>query len=268
MPDSHLFPTDAVRRVLNEVVRDEGDALLQYYPVGGYAPLRQYLATYLLRFGIAGELIASPVQFGRHVLEKLAVSLPIEKIGWGGGISLTASICFPDQNQPIGVREWKPPEEDGLDDCEDRGGRSNTDREGQHRYGGKAWMFAQRTATVPDVLRQCLQHPATTNFVGEISYLRDAAEIAVRRVACRLWRHAPLDEGFCLQFNVSAQLVVDIVNDGVAAHQRPQPGHDNVEPLHPTALYVACRTLAMAMASRSQLSSSIRSCVRPARVSA
>ncbi len=52
MPDSHLFPTDAFRRVLNEVVRDEGDALLQYYPVGGYAPLRQYLATYLLRFGI------------------------------------------------------------------------------------------------------------------------------------------------------------------------------------------------------------------------
>jgi 2-aminoadipate transaminase len=52
MPDSHLFPTDGFRRVLNEVVRDEGDALLQYYPVGGYAPLRQYLATYLLRFGI------------------------------------------------------------------------------------------------------------------------------------------------------------------------------------------------------------------------
>src|SRR5262249_50746948 len=33
MPDSALFPTDAFRRALNEVIRREGEALLQYYPV-------------------------------------------------------------------------------------------------------------------------------------------------------------------------------------------------------------------------------------------
>jgi GntR family transcriptional regulator / MocR family aminotransferase len=52
MPDSALFPTDAFRRVLNQVVREEGGALLQYSAVGGYAPLRRYLAGYLLRFGV------------------------------------------------------------------------------------------------------------------------------------------------------------------------------------------------------------------------
>ena len=52
MPDSGLFPTEAFRRVLNEVVREEGESLLQYYPVGGYPPLRRYLAAYLLRFGL------------------------------------------------------------------------------------------------------------------------------------------------------------------------------------------------------------------------
>ena len=53
MPDSGLFPTDAFRRVLNQVVRVEGAALLQYPPGGdGYPPLRAYLATYLLRFGV------------------------------------------------------------------------------------------------------------------------------------------------------------------------------------------------------------------------
>ncbi|MBI4635404.1 MAG: PLP-dependent aminotransferase family protein [Candidatus Rokubacteria bacterium] len=52
MPDSGLFPTDAFRRVLNQVVREDGEALLQYYPTGGYPPLRRYLATYLLRFGL------------------------------------------------------------------------------------------------------------------------------------------------------------------------------------------------------------------------
>src|SRR4030095_16069905 len=52
MPDSGLFPTDAVRRVLHRVSRAEGRALLQYYPARGYPPLREFLAAYLLRFGL------------------------------------------------------------------------------------------------------------------------------------------------------------------------------------------------------------------------
>jgi DNA-binding transcriptional MocR family regulator len=52
MPDSALFPTDAFRRVLNRVIREEGQELLQYYPVGGYLPLRRFVSTYLLRYGL------------------------------------------------------------------------------------------------------------------------------------------------------------------------------------------------------------------------
>ena len=52
MPDSGLFPTEAFRQVLNRVVRDEGDVLLQYSSARGYPPLRQYLARYMLRFGV------------------------------------------------------------------------------------------------------------------------------------------------------------------------------------------------------------------------
>ena len=52
MPDSALFPTDAFRRVLNSVIREEGRELLQYYSSAGYPPLRQFLAGYLLRFGV------------------------------------------------------------------------------------------------------------------------------------------------------------------------------------------------------------------------
>src|SRR5437667_17459 len=51
-PDRALFPTDAFRRVLNRVIREEGRELLQYYPSSGYPPLRQYLSGYLLRFGL------------------------------------------------------------------------------------------------------------------------------------------------------------------------------------------------------------------------
>ncbi|PYN93266.1 MAG: PLP-dependent aminotransferase family protein [Candidatus Rokuibacteriota bacterium] len=52
MPDSGLFPTEPFRRVLNQVVRDEGEKVLQYYAAAGYPPLRSYLARYLLRFGV------------------------------------------------------------------------------------------------------------------------------------------------------------------------------------------------------------------------
>src|SRR5439155_766602 len=50
--DSELFPTHAFRPVLTQVLRDEGASLLQYYPACGYPPLRRYLSTYLLQFGL------------------------------------------------------------------------------------------------------------------------------------------------------------------------------------------------------------------------
>jgi DNA-binding transcriptional MocR family regulator len=52
MPDASLFPTDAFRRVLNRVIRNEGRELLQYYPARGYPPLREYLAAHLVRMGV------------------------------------------------------------------------------------------------------------------------------------------------------------------------------------------------------------------------
>ncbi len=77
MPDSSLFPTDAFRRVLNQVVREEGDALLQYSAVGGYAPLRRYLAGYLLRFGVEARaeeiLVVNGSQQGFDVIARTLV---------------------------------------------------------------------------------------------------------------------------------------------------------------------------------------------------
>jgi hypothetical protein len=43
---------------------------------------------------------------------------------------------------------------------------------------------------------------------------------------------AALDERFCLELDMGAQLLVDVVDDSGAAEQRAQPRHDNVEPLH------------------------------------
>ena len=77
MPDSALFPTDAFRRVLNQVIREEGESLLQYSSVGGYAPLRRYLAGYLLRFGVEARaeeiLIVNGSQQGFDLIARTLV---------------------------------------------------------------------------------------------------------------------------------------------------------------------------------------------------
>lgn len=77
MPDSGLFPTDAFRRVLNQVIREEGASLLQYYPAGGYPPLREYLSAYLLRFGVEARadeiLIVNGSQQGFDLIARTLV---------------------------------------------------------------------------------------------------------------------------------------------------------------------------------------------------
>jgi len=77
MPDSALFPTDAFRRVLNQVIREEGESLLQYSSVGGYTPLRRYLAGYLLRFGVEARpeeiLIVNGSQQGFDLIARTLV---------------------------------------------------------------------------------------------------------------------------------------------------------------------------------------------------
>ena len=75
MPDSGLFPTEAFRRALNRVIRAEGAELLQYHPVGGYLPLRQFLARYLLRFGVEARpeeiLIVNGSQQGLDLIARV-----------------------------------------------------------------------------------------------------------------------------------------------------------------------------------------------------
>ncbi|MBI4591627.1 MAG: PLP-dependent aminotransferase family protein [Candidatus Rokubacteria bacterium] len=75
MPDSGLFPTEAFRRVLNRVIRAEGPELLQYYPVGGYPPLRQFLSRYLLGFGVEARpeeiLIVNGSQQGLDLIARV-----------------------------------------------------------------------------------------------------------------------------------------------------------------------------------------------------
>ncbi len=75
MPDSGLFPTEAFRKILNRVIRSEGTELLQYYPVGGYPPLRQFLSRHLLGSGVEARpeetLIVNGSQQGLDLIARV-----------------------------------------------------------------------------------------------------------------------------------------------------------------------------------------------------
>jgi DNA-binding transcriptional MocR family regulator len=100
MPDSALFPIDAFRRALNEVIRREGEALLQYYPVAGYPPLRRYLSTYLLRFGLEASpdeiLIVNGSQQGFDLIARTLIdpgdTVAIEQPTYPGAMQVFRSF--------------------------------------------------------------------------------------------------------------------------------------------------------------------------------
>ena len=52
-PDSRLFPMDAFRRCMNQVLRREGPHLLQYGTPLGYGPLRQFIAERMRLHGMS-----------------------------------------------------------------------------------------------------------------------------------------------------------------------------------------------------------------------
>src|SRR4029450_8181458 len=122
MPDSTLFPTDGFRRVLNAVIRDEGRELLQYYPAAGYAPLRQYLSGYLLRFGVEARpeeiLIVNGSQQGFDLVARTLLDpgdfVAIEQPSYPRAIQVFRAFGAALSRVPLGTSGAALPELDGV----------------------------------------------------------------------------------------------------------------------------------------------------------
>ena len=52
IPDEQLFPIEPFRKTIDTVLRRRGKELLQYGPVAGYPPLREYIAAWLAERGV------------------------------------------------------------------------------------------------------------------------------------------------------------------------------------------------------------------------
>jgi GntR family transcriptional regulator/MocR family aminotransferase len=114
IPDSDLFPTNAFRQALNKVVKTEGADLLQYASLGGYLPLRRFLSTHLLQFGIRARaeeiLIVNGSQQGFDLIARTLLdpgdSVAIEQPTYPRAIQLfrsTGAHLFPIAFSPDGL---------------------------------------------------------------------------------------------------------------------------------------------------------------------
>ena len=69
-------------------------------------------------------------------------------------------IAVPDEHQPVRVAIRQRPQEDLIDQAEDRRIRTDPERQRQHRDERKDRLLEQRTKSVADVLHAGLDGPA------------------------------------------------------------------------------------------------------------
>jgi 2-aminoadipate transaminase len=77
LPSPQTFPIDAMREACERVLRDDGQAALQYAASEGYAPLREWVAHDLLKQGMTVHpdqvLITTGCQQGLDLVAKILI---------------------------------------------------------------------------------------------------------------------------------------------------------------------------------------------------
>lgn len=96
LPASELFPLDDFRRSVDRALRREGRGLLQLGASDGYAPLQQYLASYMTRAGVTvepGEILITngcqqSLDLIRQILVRPGEEVVLENPTYPGAISV------------------------------------------------------------------------------------------------------------------------------------------------------------------------------------
>ena len=92
----------------------------------------------MLRLTGAGESQwHTPTRYG-DLVKDLILLAPITEFRPGGGGSGLLLPSLPHDHEALGVFIRERPDEDAIDDTEDRGVATNAQREGEHGHRGKA----------------------------------------------------------------------------------------------------------------------------------
>ena len=87
------------------------------------------------------------------------------------------------RQEPSRIRVGKRPQEDAVDDAEDRGVGADAERQRRHGDGGEAGVRGEAAQSVADVLQQCLHHSLLSAVIGSTRDARRAGSHAAANAA-------------------------------------------------------------------------------------
>src|SRR5205814_6614995 len=113
-------------------------------------------------------------------------------------------------------------------DAEDRGVDSDSERQRDDGHAGEAWILAEHTQAVADILQSCFEELTDAGFAAFLLHSLDAPELLPRGASGFLRRHAAPDKFLGTRFDMEQQLVVQVAIHMTAAENigdARQPGH-------------------------------------------
>src|SRR4051812_16875514 len=98
------------------------------------------------------------------------------------------AIVHPDHHDPVGVREGKRLEDQGVDDAEDGGGGADAEGDGRDGDGGESLRVAEGAEGEAHVLPEHVDESKTAHIASLLGVAGDVAEAAAGGPRC-LVRH-------------------------------------------------------------------------------
>src|SRR5688500_17577720 len=147
----------------------------------------------LFRFAGPAREIDALICYCRHVFERSALLLPIEKVCRGydilepGGFSESP---LPNHDDALGIRIRERTEQHAIDHTEDGGIRADAERESDHGREGEARFLQQRPHSVPQILKEDFESETGPSRAHFFLHLLDAADFHHRGAARFRFIHA------------------------------------------------------------------------------
>ena len=213
----------------------------------------------------------------REVLEGAAFALPVHPVGGGvpaaraarlDGAHLELRHVLVDHHQLVAVRIGQGPQQELIDDGEDRGVAADTEREREHDGGGEAGTLAQAARHVTHVAHQAVEPARRSDVVTLFLQPQHAAEPRLGGAAGIAGIH-PAALVFARELiDVEGHLAIHVAIARVPGEDGEQAADESRRTRHGQApCSMARRTRVTAFDSRCQLSSSASAAARPLRVS-
>ncbi len=166
-----------------------------------------------------------------HTRERGDLSTPVVVVGQRGAIVGDAGLWIRvvDAHQPIRVWKRQRPQEQRVNDREDREVRADADRQRRESGGGEAGRPPEQPNRVARIATYSVEHPQPACVTAVVLDAFEPAEFHACAAHGFLHRHSGAHQIVGVLLEVEAQLLGHAVLEPAPAHER---AHQRSQPLH------------------------------------